>query len=44
MIVTAFGATSCSCEYQTKNPYQNCIHMKKLDKIFKKYSKRSCTD
>jgi hypothetical protein len=35
VIVTAFGATSCSCDDQTKNPYQNCSHMKKLDKIVK---------
>ena len=35
VIVTAFGATSCSCDNQTKNPYQNCNHMKRLDKILK---------
>lgn len=33
VIATAFGATSCTCEDQTKNSYQNCNHMKKLDKI-----------
>lgn len=35
VIATAFGTTSCSCEYQTKNPYQSCIHMKRIDKIVK---------
>jgi hypothetical protein len=35
VIATIFGATSCSCEEQTKNPYQSCNHMKRLDKILK---------
>ena len=35
VIATSFGATSCSCEFQTKNPYQSCSHMKRLDKIVK---------
>ena len=35
IIATAFGSTSCSCDDQTKNPYQSCNHMKRLDKIFK---------
>jgi hypothetical protein len=35
VIATAFGATSCSCEEQTKNPYQSCSHMKRLDNILK---------
>jgi hypothetical protein len=35
VIASAFGATSCSCEEQTKNPYQSCIHMKRLDKTLK---------
>ena len=35
VIATAFGATSCSCEFQTKNPYQSCNHMNRLDKILK---------
>jgi hypothetical protein len=35
VIATAFGATSCSCDDQTKNPYQSCNHMKRLDKILK---------
>ena len=34
VITTAFGATSCSCDDHTKNPYQSCSHMKRLDKIF----------
>ena len=33
VIATAFGATSCSCIEQTKKPYQDCKHMKILDKI-----------
>lgn len=35
VIATAFGATSCSCDDQTKNHYQSCIHMKRLDQILK---------
>lgn len=35
IIATSFGATSCSCDDQTTNPYQSCIHMKRLDKILK---------
>jgi hypothetical protein len=35
VIATAFGSTSCSCEDQTKNPYQSCNHMKRLDIILK---------
>ena len=35
VIATAFGSTSCSCNDQTKNPYRNCMHMKRLDKILK---------
>ena len=35
VIAIAFGSTSCSCDDQTKNPYQNCKHMKRLDKILK---------
>jgi hypothetical protein len=35
VIATAFGSTSCSCDDQTKNPYQNCIHMKRLDQNLK---------
>ena len=33
VIATAFGAISCSCYDQTKNPYRGCSHMKRLDKI-----------
>jgi len=33
VIATVFGSTSCSCDDQTKNPYQSCNHMKKFDKI-----------
>ena len=35
VIATAFGSTSCSCEDQVITPYQNCIHMKKIDNILK---------
>ena len=35
VIATAFGSTSCSCEDQTKNPFQSCIHMKRIDKTLK---------
>jgi hypothetical protein len=38
VIATAFGSTSCSCIDQTKNPYQNCEHMKMLDKIIEESS------
>jgi hypothetical protein len=34
-VIASFGATSCSCYDQTKNPYQSCSHMKRLDKILK---------
>lgn len=33
IIATVFGATSCSCTYQTRNPYKSCNHMKLLDEI-----------
>ena len=33
IIATVFGATSCSCIEQTKNPYQSCKHMEILDQI-----------
>ena len=33
VIATSFGSTSCSCKNQIRNPYQNCNHMKRLDKI-----------
>ena len=33
VIATVFGATSCSCIEQTKNPYKSCNHMKLLDQI-----------
>lgn len=35
VIATTFGATSCSCDDQTKNPYQSCRHMKRLDQNIK---------
>ena len=35
VIATSFGSTSCSCKNQIRNPYQNCNHMKRLDKILK---------
>lgn len=37
IIATAFGATSCSCIEQKRNPYQTCKHMKILDEILEQY-------
>ena len=37
VIATAFGATSCSCDNQTENPYQSCNHMKRLDKMLEDF-------
>jgi hypothetical protein len=33
IIATVFGATSCSCIEQRKNPYISCKHMKILEEI-----------
>lgn len=38
VIGTAFGAASCSCIEQTKNPYSGCKHMKILDEILEQSS------
>jgi hypothetical protein len=36
LVATAFGALSCSCTAQVKNPYMSCKHMKILDEIIDK--------
>ena len=40
LVATAFGAVSCSCINQTRNPYKSCKHMKILDEIIEKSSKK----
>ena len=40
LVACAFGAVSCSCVDQTRNPYKNCKHMKFLDHILKRSSIR----
>lgn len=33
VIASSFGANSCDCIDQTRNPYQSCKHMKVLDEM-----------
>ena len=36
LVASAFGALSCSCQDQTRNPYKSCKHMRNLDEIIDK--------
>lgn len=38
LVATVFGAVSCSCMDQTRNPYKSCKHMRILDEILYKSS------